>query len=111
MLGRICRSNRLQYTRYEDRLNSEADSEIETNWIRRLWAPGENGEGYSAHTGTTNFVTSTILRAKRFFKLKLIFILYMSFDAELPEDDLKNPETYWSIILHFVDRASRNDSW
>ena len=71
MLGCRCRRNRLQYTRYEDGLNSEAGSGVETNGTNRLWAPGENGERYSAHTATTNFVTSTILRAKRFFKLTL----------------------------------------
>jgi hypothetical protein len=79
MLGRRCRRNRLQYTRYEDRLNSEADSGIEANGTRRLWAPGENGERDSAHTAATNFVTSTILRAKILFKLKLIFLFYEAF--------------------------------
>jgi hypothetical protein len=42
-------------------------------------------------------VAPTILRAKRPFKLKLICVLYMHFDAEVPEDDLKKPETYGSI--------------
>ena len=63
----------------------------------RLWAPGENQERFSAHIANKNFVTSTTLRAKVFSQLKLIFVLYMLFDGEIPEDDLKKPETYGNI--------------
>ena len=49
---------------------------------RRLWAPGENRERYSAHTATMNFVTSTVLRAEVFSQLKLIFIFIYAFLME-----------------------------
>jgi len=97
MLGLRCRRNTLQYTRYEERWNTETYSGIETNGTKRLWAPGENRERYSAHIANRNFVTSTILRAKVFSQLKLMFILYILFDGKIPEDILKKPETYGTI--------------